>query len=302
MAKLGEQDSRWIVAARADGKNVANWHWSEKNLTNAMKARLTEKLQGLTITQGRVNIVFTETEKVEGEMTAMNRKGKTIYVYDFTIKMKFKGEIAPEEAIDEKIEATGTLDLSDIMVDDDDFTQKITIDSDDKSKTPIRDTIKKNINKRLQQILNELIEEARVSVKVQQPSEILQVITEDAPVKIIEGSPVQLTASKSAKTVDQQANNSKVTGHEASKNKTSTIKQTIQFEVPPQPLYEFLTDEKKKLVYLHKGQVNFQLFHLVGNLKCLEGMLLELRFAWIQIKKLSKTGGFSHGLKNIIHI
>lgn len=124
MAKLGEQDSRWIVSARTDGKNVANWHWSEKNLTNAMKARLIEMLQGLTITNNRVSIVFTEVEKVDGEMTAMNRKGKTIYVYDFTIKMKFKGEIAPEEAIDEIIEANGTLDLSDVMVDDDDFTQK----------------------------------------------------------------------------------------------------------------------------------------------------------------------------------
>lgn len=37
------------------------------------------------------------------------------------MKMKWKGEIAPVEAIDEKIEATGTLELIDVMVDDDDY-------------------------------------------------------------------------------------------------------------------------------------------------------------------------------------
>jgi len=27
MAKVGETDPRWIVAERADGTNVNNWHW-----------------------------------------------------------------------------------------------------------------------------------------------------------------------------------------------------------------------------------------------------------------------------------
>jgi len=241
MAKLGEQDSRWIVSARADGKNVANWHWSEKNLTNAMKSRLIEKLQGLTVTSGLVTIIFTEVEKVDGEMTAMNRKGKTIYVYDFTIKMKFKGEIAAEEAIDDKIEAAGTLELSDVMVDDDDFTQKITVDNDDKSKNLIKDTIKKFVNKKIQEILNMLVEEARVSVNVQQPVDNVQVITEDAPVKIIQGSPVSLTTNSTKLESVNSFQVNKTTGQ----LKTLDINQTVQFEVPPQPLYEWLTDERK---------------------------------------------------------
>jgi len=240
MAKLGEQDSRWIVAARDDGKNVANWHWSEKNLSNAMKARLTEMLQGLTLTNNSVTIVFTEVEKVDGEMTAMNRKGKTIYVYDFSIKMKFKGEIAPKEAIDEKIEATGVLELSDVMVDDDDYQQKITIDHEDKTKYPIKDTIKKHVNKKILDILNMLVEEARVSVNVQQPVANVQVITEDAPVKIMNGSPVSLSTSNSVKKIEINTNQSPKT-----QGDIKTIKQTVTFEVPPQPFYEFLTDERK---------------------------------------------------------
>lgn len=42
-----------------------------------MKARLSEMLQGLQLQQNNVTITFTEIEKVDGEMTAMNRKGKT---------------------------------------------------------------------------------------------------------------------------------------------------------------------------------------------------------------------------------
>lgn len=47
-----------------------------------MKARLSEMLQGLTIQQDNVTITFTEIEKLDGEMTAMNRKGKT---YGFAV-------------------------------------------------------------------------------------------------------------------------------------------------------------------------------------------------------------------------
>jgi len=249
MAKVGEQDSRWIVSSRQDGKNVLNWHWSEKNLSNAMKARLAEMLQGLTLTNNSVTVIFTEVEKVDGEMTAMNRKGKTIYVYDFSVKMKFKAEIKATEAIDDKIEATGTIDLTDIMVDDDDYQQKITIDHEDKSKYPIKETIKKHLNKKIAEILNLLIEEARDSVKIQHPVENVKVITEDAPVKIMNGSPVSLASSNSsAKKVE--------TKKAVVDSDTKTFKQTITFEVPPQPIYEFLTDEKK-IVAFTQGPAKF---------------------------------------------
>jgi hypothetical protein len=41
------------------------------------------------------------------------------YVYDFNIKVKWKGEYTPESA--DNVEATGTLELIDVMVDDDDY-------------------------------------------------------------------------------------------------------------------------------------------------------------------------------------
>ena len=47
MAKVGEGDERWIVKERDDGKNCNGWHWSETNLSQWSKDRLTELLVGL---------------------------------------------------------------------------------------------------------------------------------------------------------------------------------------------------------------------------------------------------------------
>ena len=47
MAKVGEGDERWIVKEREDGKNCNGWHWSETNLTEWSKERLTELLVGI---------------------------------------------------------------------------------------------------------------------------------------------------------------------------------------------------------------------------------------------------------------
>lgn len=156
------------------------------------------------------------------------------------------------------------------------FKQKIVVDNEDKSKYPIKDTIKKSINKKVAEILASLIDEARgmhayfsklrrqahlsynlESVNVQTPVGQVQVITEDAPVKIVQGkllffstfymvypnsllgSPVSLASS--AKTTSINTDTPKAT----SGPEVKTIKQSITFDVPPQPLYEFLTDERK---------------------------------------------------------
>jgi activator of HSP90 ATPase len=292
MAKLGDQDSRWIVSSRVDGKNVLNWHWSEKNLSNAMKARLTEMLQGFTITQNNVSIVFTEIEKVDGEMTAMNRKGKTIFVYDFSMKMKWKGEIAPVEAIDEKIEANGTLELIDVMVDDDDYQQKIVVENEDKSKAPIKDTLKKLVNKKVAEILASLVEEARESVGVQQPTGQVQVITEDAPVKIVQGQPVSLASS--AKTTSINTN---IQSKPSSGLDVKTIKQTITFDVPPQPLYEFLTDERKISAFT-QGPCKFSTISPGGAFEMFGGNVVGTQVCLDANKKIEQLWRFNSWPEN----
>merc|ERR1711907_764167 len=43
MAEWGKGDGRWIVEDRADGANVNNWHWTEKDVTKIAEQRLKEK-------------------------------------------------------------------------------------------------------------------------------------------------------------------------------------------------------------------------------------------------------------------
>jgi len=143
MAKIGESDARWIVASRVDGKNVSNWHWAEKDLFPRVKEKLTIEFSKIIMQTNNVLIKFNEGEKIEGEYTAMNRKGKTIFVYDISAKLKWTGEINNTE---EKITASGNVDVSDIMVDTDSFVVKINVDLDSSSKTPIKDLLKKKSN------------------------------------------------------------------------------------------------------------------------------------------------------------
>ncbi|CAH2046624.1 unnamed protein product, partial [Iphiclides podalirius] len=64
MAKWGEGDPRWIVEERPDATN------------NGLDCKV------------------TEVEKVEGEASANNRKGKLIFFYEWDIKLKWEGRLA----------------------------------------------------------------------------------------------------------------------------------------------------------------------------------------------------------------
>ena len=70
MAKLGEGDDRWIVKERDDGKNCNNWHWSETNLTEWSKERLTELLCAVVVFEDSTGVCkISEFEKCTGDVT-----------------------------------------------------------------------------------------------------------------------------------------------------------------------------------------------------------------------------------------
>ncbi|XP_011551890.2 activator of 90 kDa heat shock protein ATPase homolog 1 [Plutella xylostella] len=94
MAKWGEGDPRWIVEERPDATNVNNWHWTEKNAGPWSKDRLKELLTNLNITQNGVDCKISEVEKIDGEASANNRKGKLIFFYEWNLKLKWEGRIA----------------------------------------------------------------------------------------------------------------------------------------------------------------------------------------------------------------
>lgn len=94
MAKYGEGDKRWIVAERADGRNVHNWHWVERDCLEWSRSFLSSLLSGLTILEGDGGILFrTKTlDKLEGEAYVNVRKGKAIPGYELSFSLSFEAQ------------------------------------------------------------------------------------------------------------------------------------------------------------------------------------------------------------------
>jgi activator of HSP90 ATPase len=93
MAKWGEGDPRWIVEERPDATNVNNWHWTEKNATPWSKDKLQELLKDFVIVDDKISCSISSIDKLEGEATANNRKGKLIFFYEWNIVLKWTGSL-----------------------------------------------------------------------------------------------------------------------------------------------------------------------------------------------------------------
>ncbi|XP_057982824.1 uncharacterized protein LOC131167838 [Malania oleifera] len=94
MAKYGEGDKRWIVEERADGANVHNWHWAEKDCLEWSRTLLSKLLSNLTLLEGEGGL-FIKTknvDKVDGEAYVNIRKGKIIPGYEISVTVSWEGE------------------------------------------------------------------------------------------------------------------------------------------------------------------------------------------------------------------
>jgi activator of HSP90 ATPase len=72
-------------------KNVNNWHWVEKNCLPWAQEYLGEKLKGLQVTKGPLQVQIDAVSSVSGDVDLNQRKGKVITIYDLAIKMDWKG-------------------------------------------------------------------------------------------------------------------------------------------------------------------------------------------------------------------
>lgn len=95
MAKWGEGDPRWIVEERPDAVNVNNWHWTEKNATPWSKDKLQAIFENFEITQNDIKVTVEKVEKISGEASANNRKGKLIFFYEWELVLKWSGRLSP---------------------------------------------------------------------------------------------------------------------------------------------------------------------------------------------------------------
>lgn len=93
MAKWGEGDPRWIVEERPDATNVNNWHWTEKNASPWSQDKIKELFKDTSVKNDEADLVINEVEKLEGEASANNRKGKLIFFYEWDIVLKWSGKL-----------------------------------------------------------------------------------------------------------------------------------------------------------------------------------------------------------------
>eukprot|EP00668_Euglena_longa_P047350 GGOE01063200.1.p1 GENE.GGOE01063200.1~~GGOE01063200.1.p1 ORF type:complete len:326 (-),score=63.22 GGOE01063200.1:352-1329(-) len=94
MAKVGEGDPRWIVADRADGKNVNSWHWTEKDVSEWAKSRVTSLFENQTIIDTTsLRCKTTSVTNCEGECTVYNRKGKITFLLELKFTVNWEAEL-----------------------------------------------------------------------------------------------------------------------------------------------------------------------------------------------------------------
>ncbi|KAM4679263.1 activator of 90 kDa heat shock protein ATPase homolog 2-like isoform 2-T2 [Amazona ochrocephala] len=93
MAKWGQGDPRWIVEERADGTNVNNWHWTERDATSWSKGKLKELLVGLVVEGEAGRCEISDLKHVEGEASCNSRKGKLIFFYEWNLRLSWRGTV-----------------------------------------------------------------------------------------------------------------------------------------------------------------------------------------------------------------
>ncbi|EFJ49368.1 hypothetical protein VOLCADRAFT_74185 [Volvox carteri f. nagariensis] len=94
MARFEEADPRWLVKDMGDaGRNVNNWHWTERDCTDWAKQRLSEVLAGIQLTQSPAAVRTTTLESMSGDAFLNIRKNKLIPSYDLEVRVGWTGEL-----------------------------------------------------------------------------------------------------------------------------------------------------------------------------------------------------------------
>eukprot|EP00005_Dracoamoeba_jomungandri_P004046 CAMPEP_0174250558 /NCGR_PEP_ID=MMETSP0439-20130205/698_1 /TAXON_ID=0 /ORGANISM="Stereomyxa ramosa, Strain Chinc5" /LENGTH=319 /DNA_ID=CAMNT_0015330671 /DNA_START=12 /DNA_END=967 /DNA_ORIENTATION=+ len=109
MAKVGAGDPRWIVSERDDGTNVGNWHWTETNIMPWVKQTLPDYFKNKEFCRG---VRVTQVGEPKGEANVNTRKGKVFHIYEFELKLTWKGEFEGEKV-------SGTINFPEISFDSD---------------------------------------------------------------------------------------------------------------------------------------------------------------------------------------
>ncbi|XP_041660946.1 activator of 90 kDa heat shock protein ATPase homolog 1-like isoform X1 [Cheilinus undulatus] len=156
MAKWGEGDPRWIVEQRADGTNVNNWHWTERDVSGWSSERLRQLLLGVRVEGPEGVCQLTDVSKLDGEASINNRKGKLIFFYEWQIRANWLGTSSGG------VKYRGTVDVANLSdendLDDLDISASL---CKDQPNTPLLDLMRKKGVQEVRRVLGEYIRQVK---------------------------------------------------------------------------------------------------------------------------------------------
>ncbi|XP_039981607.1 activator of 90 kDa heat shock protein ATPase homolog 1-like [Xiphias gladius] len=152
MAKWGEGDPRWIVEERADATNVNNWHWTERDVSGWSSQRLRQLLLGVRVEGSEGVCQLTDINKLDGEASINNRKGKLIFFYEWQLRASWLGTSSSGLKYRGTVEVSNLSDENDV----DDLDISVSL-CKDQPNTPLLDLMRRTGVLEVQRVLGEYV-------------------------------------------------------------------------------------------------------------------------------------------------
>ena len=225
MAKVGESDQRWIVEARSDGKNVGNWHWSEKSVLNDAEERFKEVLKNIDIPCDGATLTLTKVVSVTGDMNLMNRKRTIRFIYDATVNFVWRGVILVDGV---EVKGHGKLAVYDVD-NSQDFQYRVTMEKEKPENRVLKNFVKNNAPSVLNPMIKDIVD--TLTEEYTSQSEIEQEPSSETPTN----SPV--ISNFNSTVIPSQDNVPTMT--------LTTVRQTVRFNCRAEDLYLTLTDPQR---------------------------------------------------------
>eukprot|EP01132_Coremiostelium_polycephalum_P002670 gene2670-3313_t len=253
MAKVGEGDPRWLVENRADGRNVNNWHWTEKNCLGWTQEKLPLILQKEFYQSEKINIRVKSVPTIKGECTANNRKGKTFFLFELDIKALWQAEVKlpPSSTSSSEIDEEEPVEKK-VFIDGDFFIPTY----DDETEPP---RVKVSItgdgsgDKEVYNKVEAIVKKEGVEFVKKAIAEYLVQLREYFSVKVVHSPNSPTTASTTTSAdLQQKMNTTSSAGSPTTKpstgnTKTLTLKE--EFKASPMDSYDYFVNPDKIKVF-----------------------------------------------------
>lgn len=244
MAKYGEGDKRWIVEERADGTNVHNWHWAERDCLEWSRARLSSLLAGLTVLDGEGGLTLRTValDKLDGEAYVNIRKGKVIPGYELSLTLSWEAEAAASESGVLKVAGAAEVPYLADENADEDPELRVTVRGDE---TPLAKRAKDAFLARGKPLVLEKIREFVAAMAKGGPAKDELESKKTLPAKVAAAAAPGAAPAKKEEVVAPAPAAEKKKAKGKDKEGFKTIEMTEKFYCRAKDIYEILMDENR---------------------------------------------------------